>query len=49
MTMSVYGRVGSCVEHDALIELASRRRGIARVEDHVTVQPSYTERIRSVP
>jgi osmotically-inducible protein OsmY len=49
MTMSVYGTVGSCVEHDALIELASRRRGIARVEDHVVVQPSYTERIWSAP
>ena len=39
MTMTVYGKVSSCVEHDALIELASRRRGIARVEDHVVVQP----------
>jgi osmotically-inducible protein OsmY len=48
-TMSVYGRVASCAEHDALIELASRRRGIARVEDHVIVQPSYTERIWSTP
>jgi osmotically-inducible protein OsmY len=44
MTMSVYGKVGSCAEHDALIDLASRRRGIARVEDHVVVQPSYTAR-----
>jgi len=43
MTMSVYGKVGSCAEHDALIELASRRRGIARIEDHIVVQP-----IRSV-
>jgi osmotically-inducible protein OsmY len=49
MTMSVYGRVGSCAEHDALIELASRRRGIARVEDHVIVQPSFAERIWSGP
>lgn len=49
MTMSVYGKVDSCVEHDALIELASRRRGIARVVDHVIVQPSNTERIRSAP
>jgi len=39
MTMSVYGKVGSCAERDALIELASRRRGIARVEDHIIVQP----------
>ena len=39
MTMTVYGKVSSCVERDALIELASRRRGIARVEDHVVVQP----------
>src|SRR3954468_6954206 len=39
MTMTIYGEVASCAEHDALIELASRRRGIARVEDHVTVQP----------
>ena len=39
MTMAVYGEVASCAEHDALIELASRRRGIARVEDHVVVDP----------
>jgi osmotically-inducible protein OsmY len=46
MTMTIYGEVASCAEHDALIELASRRRGIARVEDHVTVQP---QEVRSVP
>jgi osmotically-inducible protein OsmY len=46
MTMAVYGKVTSCTEHDALIELASRRCGIARVEDHVVVQP---QRIRSLP
>ncbi|HEV7484886.1 MAG TPA: BON domain-containing protein [Thermoanaerobaculia bacterium] len=45
MTMAVYGEVASCAERDALIELASRRRGIARVEDHVIVQP---ELVRSV-
>jgi len=45
MTMSLYGKVASCAEHDALIELASRRRGIARVVDHVIVQPSFGERI----
>lgn len=39
MTMAVYGRVNSCAERDAVIELASRRRGIARVEDHIVVQP----------
>jgi len=39
MTMVVYGEVASCAERDALIELASRRRGIACVEDHVVVQP----------
>jgi osmotically-inducible protein OsmY len=39
MTMAVYGEVASCAERDALIELASRRKGIARVEDHVVVQP----------
>ena len=38
-TMAVYGQVASCAERDALIELASRRRGIARVEDHIVVQP----------
>src|SRR3954452_789263 len=46
MTMTIYGEVASCAEHDALIELASRRRGIARVEDHVTVLP---QQVRSVP
>jgi len=45
MTMNIYGEVASCAEHDALIELASRRRGIARVEDHVKVQP---QQVRSV-
>jgi osmotically-inducible protein OsmY len=49
MTMSVYGRVGSCAEHDALMELASHRRGIARVEDHVVVQPSRAERSWGAP
>jgi osmotically-inducible protein OsmY len=44
MTMSVYGRVGSCVEHDALIELAFRRRGIAKVKDHIIVQPTHMDR-----
>lgn len=44
MTMTVYGRVGSCAEHDALLELASRRRGIATVEDHVIVQPPAAAR-----
>jgi osmotically-inducible protein OsmY len=39
MTMAIYGEVASCAERDALIELASRRRGIARVEDHVVVHP----------
>jgi osmotically-inducible protein OsmY len=39
MTMAVYGEVASCAERDALIELASRRRGIAHVEDHVVVHP----------
>ena len=46
MTMTIYGEVASCAEHDALIELASRRRGIARVEDHVKVQP---QQVRSLP
>lgn len=38
MTMAVYGTVASCAQRDALIELAARRRGIARVEDHVVVR-----------
>jgi osmotically-inducible protein OsmY len=42
-TMTLYGRVGSCVEHDALIDLASRRRGVARVEDRVLVQPPVSD------
>jgi osmotically-inducible protein OsmY len=41
MTMAVYGQVASCAERDALIELASRRRGIARVEDHIVVEPLH--------
>jgi osmotically-inducible protein OsmY len=41
MTMAVYGEVASCAERDALIELAWRRSGIARVEDHVVVQPQH--------
>ncbi len=39
-TIVVRGTVGSCVEHDALIELAWCAPGIARVEDHVVVRPS---------
>jgi osmotically-inducible protein OsmY len=46
ITMAVYGQVASCVERDVLIELASRRSGIARVEDHVVVQPQQD---RSLP
>jgi osmotically-inducible protein OsmY len=38
-TMAVYGTVGSCVEHDDLMELAARTRGIAGVKDRVTVRP----------
>ncbi|MEA2236630.1 MAG: hypothetical protein QOC81_1354 [Thermoanaerobaculia bacterium] len=49
MTMAVYGTVTSCTEHDALIELASRRCGIARVEDHVVVQPLQPQQRRSLP
>ena len=44
MTMAVYGKVASCAERDALIELASRRPGIAQVEDHVVVQPQNLPR-----
>lgn len=43
-TIAIYGEVASCAERDALIELASSRRGISRVEDHVVVQPSATYR-----
>ena len=46
MTMTISGEVASCAEHDALIELASRRRGIACIDDRVTVQP---EQAGSVP
>ena len=42
MTMAVYGQVRSCAERDELITLASRTRGIARVDDHVTVRPAET-------
>jgi len=45
MTMAVYGQVASCAERDAVIELASRRRGIARVEDHIVVQPAHVRRL----
>lgn len=42
VTMSFYGKVRSCADHDDLITLASRTRGIARVRDHVTVQRAET-------
>jgi len=38
-TIVVRGTVGSCLEHDLLLEMASRAPGIARVEDHIVVRP----------
>lgn len=35
----VSGTVGSCVEHDVLLELASCAPGITNVEDHIVVRP----------
>jgi osmotically-inducible protein OsmY len=38
--IAIDAKVASCAEHDALIELASCRRGIVSVEDRVVVQPT---------
>jgi osmotically-inducible protein OsmY len=38
--IAIDAKVASCAEHDALIELASCRRGIVSVEDRVIVQPT---------
>jgi osmotically-inducible protein OsmY len=38
-TIVVRGTVGSCVEHDMLIEIASCAPGITTVDDHVVVCP----------
>jgi osmotically-inducible protein OsmY len=38
-TIVVRGTVGSCVEHDVLIEIASCAPGITSVEDHIVVRP----------
>ena len=38
--IAIDAKVTSCAERDALIELASCRRGIVRVEDRVVVQPT---------
>lgn len=39
-SIAIDAKVASCAEHDALIELASCRRGIVSVEDRVIVQPT---------
>jgi osmotically-inducible protein OsmY len=41
--IAIDAKVTSCAEHDALIELASCRRGIVSVEDRVIVQPTPTQ------
>jgi osmotically-inducible protein OsmY len=38
-TIVVRGTVGSCVEHDVLLEIASCAPGITSVEDHIVVRP----------
>jgi hypothetical protein len=38
--IAIDAKVASCAERDALIELASCRRGIVSVEDRVVVQPT---------
>jgi osmotically-inducible protein OsmY len=37
--MMIYGSVASCVERDALLEIASCAPGVASVEDHIVVRP----------
>jgi osmotically-inducible protein OsmY len=44
-TIVVHGTVGSCVEHDVLLDLAWCAPGIARVEDHIVVRPQTVERV----
>jgi len=44
-TIIVRGTVGSCVEHDALLDLAWCTPGIARVEDHIVVRPPTDDRV----
>lgn len=44
-TIAVHGTVGSCVEHDALLDLACCAPGIARVEDHIIVRPRTDEQV----
>lgn len=41
--IAIDAKVTSCAERDALIELASCRRGIVSVEDRVIVQPTPTQ------
>lgn len=38
-TIVLRGTVGSCAEHDAIVDLAWHAPGIARVEDHIVVRP----------
>lgn len=45
-TLTIHGTVASYEEHDALIELASSRRGIVYVDDHVVVRPSVASNVR---
>lgn len=44
-TIVIRGTVGSCVEHDALLDLAWCAPGIARVEDRIVVRPRMDERV----
>jgi osmotically-inducible protein OsmY len=44
-TIAVHGTVGSCVEHDVLLDLAWCAPGIARVEDYIVVRPQTDERL----
>jgi osmotically-inducible protein OsmY len=43
-TIAVHATVGTCLERSLLLEMASRAPGIARVEDHIVVQPRHTGR-----
>ncbi|HXH37986.1 MAG TPA: BON domain-containing protein, partial [Thermoanaerobaculia bacterium] len=43
-TIVVRGTVSSCVEHDALLDLAWCAPGITHVEDHIVIRPQTYER-----
>ena len=48
-TIVLRGTVGSCVEHDVLLELASCAPGITRIEDHIIVRPRVRRSSSAAP